>query len=1461
MAATQSVRPEGVEPRGQGARTGPKKILAGGDLVLAPMDAGSPAPEGVQEEEMEVVEDMEEESEEMQQPRQVPTPDVPTEAEVRAHEASGHVQFRSWCPCCCAGRGKGYYHKSRKGDDLPLPCVVPKISVDYCFMSEATGDRRKGATTTKVEDVSQAILVLWDDSLKYLAATTVPAKGIQDSYSTKWGVETITSLGHAKIVVQSDDESSIKAWKDSVVKMVSTTIIPAESTPHDHQAQGAVERHVGILKDQIRTMAHAMESSFKKKIDKKNPLWSWLPSHAAAVICRYKVGPDGRTPETRRTGRPWNRPGLEFGERLWVRVAKDGRVKRDWESRMQEAHFVGYHRSKALLALTKDGLIVGVGAKRQTVTDRWRTDLIESLQGVPWNRKGALEKPLEVESAAVRDDPPLQRVVTADRVERKLYVVKKDIEKFGATDGCPGCACIAIGGKAMVQHNDECRTRIEELLQQEEVSGKSRRRKYSTVLLPSKVMKKDESKEDAGSPAPQDPGSASHPVPMGVDGSVSPSRHSQGDAMDDAVNRKRKLPEPSAGGPALDPGEQSAPSVPMEVSRGLKRAAEERAEDVEEMVNPRRWGPQQLVPPTPTTNTSSSSTTTAQASSSSSASSAPMSVSPNEASSVEVAGSSAPHAMLAIYKEAGRMTLADSVVDAMRKQGIEVRRSEVDDIVNMCIRIGVLDEQGRTGYVMNLDRLINVEGKKLEERIRQEDPVMVTATITNGVAKALRKLRVSAAAVESGQSERTKSLVQICRSRREAGKNFCLKIPFGDGLQAAEMQELLQEDGVVMVDGPKTRWTVRETEHVASKMMYITNCKFTEAELRQNDKRSEIQQMQMLLTDQIEFQRNMFSGVRSWLHHKGELCELQEAVGGPVPEHAVLEEIDRWAEFIDHITGVPLDSVLVRAARELEIDWIRRMNIWQDSSLDECKSVTGKMPLSLRWIDTNKRDQENPEYRSRLVVREIKARKKVEERLDPALLFSGMPPAESLRMLVSYMQSEDDSDHSAGSSALDRKMAGWDISRAHFYGDVQRPLFVQLPQQPGESRPEVKRLLKTMYGTQDASHVWQGHYTQTLKDAGFEPGLASNALFFHPQRGIRCLVHGDDFLAVANDEGLKYLDSVLQKAYALKRLGTLGDGPGEDQELSFLNRIVRLTKDDEGRRMIEIHADPRHSELVVQQLGLDKAKGADVPSRKMTAADVEAPLIPLTMEENSLFRSALMRCAYLSQDRPDIQEAVKSLSRWMVKPNQLAMQELKRLGRYLKKVPYVVQEFKLQRLPKVIRVYVDSDHAGDLWSRKSTTGMVTMVGLHTLRQTSNLQSTVSLSSGESEYYALVKGAAFGLSCQSMYRDFGIYMDVEVLSDSSAARSFASRRGLGKQRHVHTRYLWIQERVANKDLKITKVGTHVNISDLLTKTLSVKVREQHLRTMGFRRFSECLAKRKAVQSQFATTTTTMTKKST
>ena len=75
-----------------------------------------------------------------------------------------------------------------------------------------------------------------------------------------------------------------------------------------------------------------------------------------------------------------------------------------------------------------------------------------------------------------------------------------------------------------------------------------------------------------------------------------------------------------------------------------------------------------------------------------------------------------------------------------------------------------------------------------------------------------------------------------------------------------------------------------------------------------------------------------------------------------------------------------------------------------------------------------------------------------------------------------------------------------------------------------------------------------------------------------------------------------------------------------------------------------------------------------------------------------------MRAAYLSKDMPDLSHSTKELARDMQKPTEQSMTNLKRLGRYLKKRPRLVQVFvEHTSTTNVVRLDVYGDnHAGYL---------------------------------------------------------------------------------------------------------------------------------------------------------------------
>ena len=104
---------------------------------------------------------------------------------------------------------------------------------------------------------------------------------------------------------------------------------------------------------------------------------------------------------------------------------------------------------------------------------------------------------------------------------------------------------------------------------------------------------------------------------------------------------------------------------------------------------------------------------------------------------------------------------------------------------------------------------------------------------------------------------------------------------------------------------------------------------------------------------------------------------------------------------------------------------------------------------------------------------------------------------------------------------------------------------------------------------------------------------------------------------------------------------------------------------------------------------------------------------------------------------------------------------------------------------------------------------------------SSTQASIAQSSGEAEHYALVRAASEALGMQSIMRDLGWCCKIRLLVDSSAAKSIASRTGLGKLRHLGIKCLWLQECVRRGKVVLSKVRGDINPADVLTKPKSLE----------------------------------------
>ena len=115
------------------------------------------------------------------------------------------------------------------------------------------------------------------------------------------------------------------------------------------------------------------------------------------------------------------------------------------------------------------------------------------------------------------------------------------------------------------------------------------------------------------------------------------------------------------------------------------------------------------------------------------------------------------------------------------------------------------------------------------------------------------------------------------------------------------------------------------------------------------------------------------------------------------------------------------------------------------------------------------------------------------------------------------------------------------------------------------------------------------------------------------------------------------------------------------------------------------------------------------------------------------------------------------------------------------------------------------------------------------------QQMLALSSGEAEFYSIIKGSAMGIQTRQVLEAVLRHpVSLEILSDSSAARGICQRQGSGRVRHLSAKDLWVQEFFRTGQGGLKKVGTKFNWADLGTKIHPKARLEELLEMMPLRR---------------------------
>jgi len=402
---------------------------------------------------------------------------------------------------------------------------------------------------------------------------------------------------------------------------------------------------------------------------------------------------------------------------------------------------------------------------------------------------------------------------------------------------------------------------------------------------------------------------------------------------------------------------------------------------------------------------------------------------------------------------------------------------------------------------------------------------------------------------------------------------------------------------------------------------------------------------------------------------------------------------------------------------------------------------------------------------------------------------------------------------------------GWqvhhmDVKSAFLNGDLAEEVYVHQP--PGYIDPDgehkVLRLRKALYGLRQAPRAWNAKLDASLASLGFERSPLEHAVYKRSSGTATLLVgvYVDDLIITGTDANdIDAFKDQMHELFEMSDLGLLSYYLGIEvrQEAGTITlcQSAYVGKILEAAHMADCNAchTPMENRLQLSKEGVGDVLDA------------------------TSYRSLVGSLRYLCNTRPDITHAVGMVSRYMQAPTASHWAAVKQILRYISGTAgYGCRYMKGTTDEPTLMGFSDSDLAGDVDDRKSTTGVVFFLDSGIITWTSQKQPVVALSSCEAEYIAAAKAA-----CQAVWlsRLLGELIGkppatVKLYVDNKSAIEL-SRNPVHHERskHIDTRFHYIRECIEDGKVDIDHVSTNGQLADILTKALGrVKFAEMRLK---------------------------------
>ena len=407
-----------------------------------------------------------------------------------------------------------------------------------------------------------------------------------------------------------------------------------------------------------------------------------------------------------------------------------------------------------------------------------------------------------------------------------------------------------------------------------------------------------------------------------------------------------------------------------------------------------------------------------------------------------------------------------------------------------------------------------------------------------------------------------------------------------------------------------------------------------------------------------------------------------------------------------------------------------------------------------------------------------------------------------------------------------------DVETAFLNGILEEQIYMKMPEgsievklYEGISEDDCVELHKCIYGTVQSARQWYKRFADELKKLGFERCSVDPCLMKRKNENgtlIIC-IYVDDVLQIGDKAAIDQFTAEIKDIFTVKNVGGLED---------YLGCEVRFDHDNEGAIMYQPHIIKK-LESRFKKYVLDK-KPKDLPSApsSIVLRNFEEEL-KLSEEKQKLYQSGVGVLLYLSKyTRPDISNGIRELSKNMGRANENDLNSLLRMIKYVletKNMGLKMRPIKNLRNLFSILGFCDSDYATDKDTRKSVTGYVVYLNGVPISWRSRSQRAVTLSTAESEYYAISEICSELIFVKNMLEFLGVELELPIIVnvDNIGAIYLAKNRVLSNRtKHIGVRYHFVREYIEDGIIKIIFVRSKDNDADMFTKNLQKELFNKH-----------------------------------